>query len=104
MKAVRDRKKEKEMTYQKTRLINAETLKVEIGKYEDYMLNRLDIIGEIDDEPTVDAIPVEFIQKKENEFQKNGEDKLLTTPLIKAAALEELIISWKEENGTDKKG
>ena len=53
--------------------------------------------------PTVDAIPISFIEKKIDAIRKylgEGEGFTFTSELVsKAVAYEKLIEEWREENG-----
>lgn len=52
------------------------------------------IKSEIENQPTVDAIPIEYIREHMNGFYDHGYNEF-------GSALEALIMDWEEENGTD---
>ena len=49
------------------------------------------------EQESIDAIPIEFIQKRAEEKRRRGEAKLLQSTLIEAETLEELIDDWRAE-------
>lgn len=82
------------------RLIDADAVKADIEKFnrplcdgyhmKDYVLNQ--IITDIENQPTVDAILVEFIEKQIAKYNDWNED---VEPLLK------LIEDWRKENATN---
>ena len=60
-------------------------------------------IDDINELPTIDAIPISFIEKKIEsirQYLKEHEGEAFTSGLIsKAIAYEKLIEYWREENG-----
>lgn len=97
-----------------TRLIDADALRDTLGitgtadtckgcKYNDrigFACNTYDapsfayVCEAIDDAPTVEAIPIEYIRERMNGFYDHGYNEF-------GSALEALIMDWEEENGTD---
>lgn len=81
------------------RLIDADAAKADIEKFnrplcdgyhmKDYVLNQ--IITDIEDQPTVNAIPVEWIEKQMAERENYGDFNT-------AGAIGYLLLSWEKEN------
>lgn len=80
-----------------TRLIDADALKKHLHKDPLYpLVEKYGMDGVIDAQPTIDAVPIEFIQKRIDQLKEmNG--------LIfeyESWELERLVRKWREENAT----
>lgn len=52
------------------------------------------IISQIDNQPTVEAIPVEFIEKRAQEYASNPED---SADLFAAGVIQMIVTAWRTE-------
>ena len=92
-----------------TRLINANAAKIRIAHeaWSGMLKSPFRVMDVIDETPTVDAIPIDFIEKKIDAIRKylgEGEGFTFTSELVsKAITYERLIEEWREENETDKR-
>lgn len=91
-----------------TRLIDADSLKYDFGEINEGQHRRWDLYVTNDalaKQPTVDAIPISFIEKKIGAIRKylgEGEGFTFTSELVsKAITYERLIEEWREENETN---
>lgn len=87
-----------------TRLISADALHMILVKMKDFgELTAKKAIRVVENAPTVDAIPISFIEKKIEsirQYLSEHEGEEFTSGLIsKAIAYERLIEEWREENG-----
>lgn len=96
------KKKRKRGWKKKMRLIDADKLKEELKVnglgYQYYML---------DNAPTVDAIPVAFIEEQMRRYEElayNSIPKIQQRYFDKEAALKSLINNWREKNGEKENG
>lgn len=87
-----------------TRLISADALHMILVKMKDFgELTAKKAIRVVENAPTVDAVPIFFIEKKIEsirQYLREHDGEEFTSGLIsKAIAYEKLIEEWREENG-----
>lgn len=92
-----------------TRLINADAAKIRIAHeaWSGLRKSPFRVMDVIDVTPTVDAIPISFIEKKIESIRQyvekhGGEidiEEFIDGLISKAVAYERLIEEWREENG-----
>lgn len=85
---------------EKMRLIDAENLvnKINAGNYCDDLGQIVHSIGEkeVNEAPTVEAIPIDWLQKKMTEYVIGGKYSSDRLPIVYS-----LISDWKKENAGD---